>query len=1643
MALSFREEQQLYGELSQWESRRAMFQAQSSRELAETVSRLAAGSPYAPPEVIMPAARAVRDGRMTEEAALGMLDSATRVEIDNALEDQQNVDNRSTLRRIIDAGEGALKTGVKWGVATLEFVPQVINNAAARVYMSGDRPAGEQQSWEEADPNSFISKPTTDAFDLGAMFQSTDLGALFGGESGSGYFIGEAAKERQLEAVKSYRGTIGGEAFTLGKGTALIFSQPGSRAFNIASGLVDAATAIALPAVPGGKAISRAAQIEAGKKGARTLAGLTNFAEPYIQPQRFQEWSRTAGARRIFEEMADANTISKAKELFPKADYKWWNDVAEIGARADLDRNGKVQQLRVLLADPERGLGIGQGLTDVRNVKIGAGSSYAREMRNSKILRTERARLAAPRAGNELVLSIDDPNDLRGATQTIVNTEAYLRTARVAQPTIDNILGRMSQGFATGDRAVIDEMIEATRNELINQIANSPSVGRRASPDFVKAMFQRYDEKMKEFREMSTYGDVTGAGAAKVHEGLVAKLDGFEDLVADVSAAGIAQTATEVAKFSTFLPDIRKIRRATSKYGWLFSPTAKEAAALGDPRALVSALDFVTNTLFRPSVLFTGGYRLRNMIESAFFRAPVLRGIDAGPTHPFEWGMVLSGKKFIGDLDGNTLDEVGQSFAGKAGRDWREATGAKPREVMSDAGQLEMAYRGGYYALARKELNSENYVRGLAGEIRLLTGDPIARRLVDETVDEVVEYLQSPEGRRALELLESRHKNVMLEYVDGSGTRVKKRGDIVYRTTDANGNEVFTESLYRYVQDLSERVERVTAGNYTLKDIIRDADGNGRFLTYDGNQGTAFLRSARNANTAADEYEVFDYSQEFLDEIRHIWDVENQARAAGQVLDVELPEFVKFVKPIDLQDLGINTRGGFWRNTMNYFFSEVFGKPEAWLNRSPVFKQFYYKKVRELIDANLVSQEGYDFAYRNIVRSARQTVDARYKMIRNMTPDADGMYRWNEKPMSPSAYRRLLRSAEKDVQQADRWVTVRTQVDEVTGREFEVYEVTDDFDIYGARYVGSDELWQIIKERRLDSTLPMDGLSGDRLSFVAKAFAMEQTKQGFYNAAETSNFTDILRIMVPFGAAWNESMRFYVKEILTQPQRAKNVAVTVQGFRDMDPDDDGKGFIFQDPVTGEMVFNYPLDAKLFPALGAFFGSTLTQTFARGGARSALLGAAAGGLGAFAVQQQAASNLQGLDATMQAPAQSLSQAFQVLPGFGPVVQFSAAQLLGDKPQYDDVMSIVAPFGSYNSLAAAVLPSWAQKVTQAISADPDNDRLFGDLYIDATRALYATGQYDNTDPESMQVLRQHARRAAQTLLVMRGIGQFTGPTRPELELRVPTKFEGEITVNDIKQMVDGNITSSLLAAAFRQMQEDDYENAVQNFLRTFGADMMMYLPGLTNTEVKGLQATDLFGDWERNNRDITEKFPLVYGYFAPVGGEFELQTYLRQIREKKRRKITDPQELQRDAEAVVGRALYADAVRMAGLDPSEGAQRQLKEYREELEKMLPGFATAPLNIRERDQIMMQIESASRDVELDGNPVAEAARVYFDYRQQAIDEATRRNDGLFTDGLLGRKANADLRQWMRNVGDALTNQYPEFQRLYGRVLFDEVDL
>jgi hypothetical protein len=90
---------------------------------------------------------------------------------------------------------------------------------------------------------------------------------------------------------------------------------------------------------------------------------------------------------------------------------------------------------------------------------------------------------------------------------------------------------------------------------------------------------------------------------------------------------------------------------------------------------------------------------------------------------------------------------------------------------------------------------------------------------------------------------------------------------------------------------------------------------------------------------------------------------------------------------------------------------------------------------------------------------------------------------------------------------------------------------------------------------------------------------------------------------------------------------------------------------------------------------------------------------------------------------------------------------------------------------------------------------------------------------------------------------------------------------------------------------------------------------------------------------------------------------------------------------------------------------------------------------INTRKR-RINKLIDSVD-DRRLDNNPVAEAARLYLLARQEAVDVA--RNRGYA--GLDG-KNNKDLRAILFRLGEDLSDQFPEFDRLWNRILFNEVD-
>lgn len=573
-----------------------------------------------------------------------------------------------------------------------------------------------------------------------------------------------------------------------------------------------------------------------------------------------------------------------------------------------------------------------------------------------------------------------------------------------------------------------------------------------------------------------------------------------------------------------------------------------------------------------------------------------------------------------------------------------------------------------------------------------------------------------------------------------------------------------------------------------------------------------------------------------------------------------------------------------------------------------------------------------------------------------------------------------------------------------------------------ADWVGDRDLAKRMMDRFQQPTSVGNGkLTLAELDAYAKGYALDETKKLFYNVAERSNAADILRVIAPFGSAWAEVMSTWGKIAMTNPEAIKRVGVITQGLRDMDPDADGKGFFWKDPVTGEYVFNYPFSKQLGPLVSAFGGISAlggAAVFGLPGAAAGLAGGAALGAGLQAAGMATPGT------SLIAPAKTLTMGLQVIPSVGPFVQIAASKILGSQPQADDLRRFLAPYGEpdIDWLGPAPVPSWAKKVIAATS-DPENNRLLGDLTVDVMQVLQMSGDYNLAEASERERLENDAIGRARVLLMMRGLGQFVGPTRPDVEFKVDT-YQGDMFTREISR-------------AFRLMQDENYDTAVVRFLDTFGDDAFLYVAGKSKAVAGGLDASKQFGEFERQNTSLFARYRDVAGYFAPVGEKFDYQVYLRQLQTGTREKLK-PSDLIEQAQSLVGRSLYKSLVRQVGPNPNEAQRAALREARKTITDLFPGYGTTPININKLPGEIQQLIAASFDPILDGNPVAEASREYFRIRQLALDEAARRG---FTS--LGGRQVADLRGMLRSTADVLVKEYPEFERLYDRVLFNEIDV
>lgn len=1495
---TFDEEQKLFQELNDYESRRQAIAKTASPELAMTIADFYRMNPDTSPGLILSAAKAKQAGQLTgEQFAKISLDVLKR----EAQESLQRKEKSWWERNVYDK----LKTGSRWTMAGLNFVPQFVQGGVGQIFDDNDSVAG----W----------------------FISTDLGTLIENDkvAGEGFFIGGRAAELQGERARRYRGEIDGKAFTIGRGIAHHVTQPGSGAYNVVSGLFDAAAAIGTPSAPGFKAARGATQAGVAKTGVtRSLAGLTDFESAYIVPKKVSQFLDSTPGQKLINKVAKTDSFDEMLSIFPRM----LDTDLLIKMTEETDATG----IRNLL---DGTLGLKPGAQNIRDINISAASDLSRLLGRQHTV----GKLMAKVPGRHLVIV---GNNTRDINDSVRNMNAYLKllkrnpgeTVAEFNKRMDGIVSGYAKSLldANGDVfATGGKFYEAVSESLVRNGVPPEAIGELTS-------------KFKKFGNKDVYGMVDEIGSPT---SLGAKVQLPDGTIVDKVMASAMLQSEAIQQAGFILPDPRQVRRMMSKLGWITGKRSKllNPEKYGEMRMPLSALEFYQNELWRPITLATGGYSLRNLTEASFMYS-FAPGIQGGIFHPLRWIQTAMYKGYRGDIAGKAFDEILDDDAAKlltdASDEFARATNQRMRELIDPVTLERKGIADQVWRPVRRESDTtgEMYTRGLRHAIDLLHRDELTKYLAaskaDDPVADAINWLKTnDDGREYLRKLSGLEKNKYM--TNQNGQKAVVTPEYVRRTVDGDVYNDF--NIEEHVRMVSKRLRQQTGGNATLRQAV--AEGK---IEIDG-QIIQMYRYGKSGN-------IVGYTDEF------------QKATRGIVDDgvTELPTWFKMRE--DIMDSAF--RDGKQRSVVfkkmdevvDSLFGSLYPKREAFLARSPAFRQFYYAQIARMIDE--LDESG-------VVLLRASLADA-----------AKGLKGFDPKNPIGNA---------RDLQR------------------------------FLAKYVTDKEAAQAIYKKLQNPRAAGGRISFDELNSYAKGFALDEVKRTFFDAAEKSNFADILRIVAPFGSAWADVVARWGRLLSSEPEALKRIGMSVEGFRDADPDADGKGFFWKDPVTGEYMFNYPYNKQIGPLTSylAGFGALAGGVF--GGAKGALVGGVTSGLAGAGLQQ--AFGVPGTQ--LVAPAKSLNMSLNVLPGLGPFVQLAASKVLGQMPQGDDVLKVITPYGEpqISSFGPLPVPSWAQKISAALS-DPENNRLLGDMMIETMRVLQMNGGYDLSKPEDVQRLENDAADRARILIMLRGLGQFVGPTRPEPEFRVGT--------------YEGDKYTAELSKAFRDMQSQNYDTAVIRFLNAFGEDALLYVSGKTKAQAGGLDASTQFGDFERDNPDLFAQFGDVAGFFAPAGSNFDYSVYLRQLRTGARERIK-PSDLVEEAQSLVGRALYRTTVQSVGPNPTSEQQDYLRGVRELIKERFPGFATAAVNINEASARLDQVRQVIMETDLlAGNPLLDPARAYFRQRDLALQEAANR--GLQT---LKGKAASDLRAWLRDIGDQLVRQYPEFERLYDRVLFNEIDL
>ncbi len=521
----------------------------------------------------------------------------------------------------------------------------------------------------------------------------------------------------------------------------------------------------------------------------------------------------------------------------------------------------------------------------------------------------------------------------------------------------------------------------------------------------------------------------------------------------------------------------------------------------------------------------------------------------------------------------------------------------------------------------------------------------------------------------------------------------------------------------------------------------------------------------------------------------------------------------------------------------------------------------------------------------------------------------------------------------------------------------------------------------------------------------ADNYARNSVKNLFYNAQEKRLIFHQLRLIGPFMAAWEDTLKRWSQIGIENPLQVYKGVKTLEWLQKPESSaiyqltdardiyDPNQGFFFNDPDSGQRLFWVP-----------FAGTVMSK----------LAGAASG------------NNYAGAPVAFAASPMSFNFALgagSILPGIGPGVTIPIS-LLGTFQQSwvdnlpEGIKNWLFPFGrsdfSSGPLSAVLPANW----NRILGATFGIEETYASSYKPVLAYLAAGGNYDLDDPADQARLANEADAFARFVGVMRGLIGLTSPAAL-ISKGLGTDDKGDATT----QMALYNDFETIL-----KNNDNDWNKAWFDFLNLYGPSQAFAI--ISSSAGNGPSNWDSY-KFVTKNPDVASVYSDVWGYVMPGGG-LSTEMYKWNLVNGKKTKLS-PEEI---IEKVNGQRFYAakDAL-LTKVDANEIDAKQYAEALRYLKESMGGGPVTEFDPNKRGRVLSQLKNLTEDERFVDVPSVAGLRDYMYLRSEALKSIGK---PTFT----GAQNEQAARDWLAAQAVWIVEDNPDFQKMFYGFFANELE-